>query len=151
MVARDEFGASWMTKEDRLNDIDDYCRYLDQLYAHFGEQIGKAESVGLFAFSQGVATACRWLTASDYHFDYLVNYAGAFPPDLDHKAAVSRMKNLPVHMLVGDDDEFISSQKFNEHLQELIDLGFEVEGKTFEGEHRLYKKVLKELFSGLLD
>ena len=25
-------GASWMTKEDRLNDIADYVAYLDQLY-----------------------------------------------------------------------------------------------------------------------
>lgn len=143
-------GASWMTKEDRLNDIDDYCHYLDQLYAHFQEKIDKAETVGLFAFSQGVATACRWLTASENRFDYLINYAGAFPPDLDHKAAISRMKNLPVHLLVGDKDEYISEERFKGHLAELKDLGFEVQSQTFEGEHKLYRPVLLKLFSEVL-
>lgn len=149
--SRGRVGASWMTKEDRLNDIKDYCSYLDQLYSHFSETINGAETVGLFAFSQGVATACRWLTATTRHFDYLINYAGAFPPDLDHKAAISKMKNLPVHMLVGDEDEYISLEKFEDHLAEIRSLGFEVKSQTFEGKHKLYQPVLKGLFDELLD
>ena len=144
-------GTSWMTKEDRLNDIADYCRYLDQLYEHFGEQIAAAKSVGLFAFSQGVATACRWLTSSDHKFDYLVNYAGAFPPDLNHESAIGKMRNIPVHMLVGDADEYISLEKFAEHVAQLEALGFEVEREIFEGEHKLYKPALEGLFAKLLN
>ncbi len=143
-------GTSWMTKEDRLSDIADYCRYLDQLYEHFIEQISSAKSVGLFAFSQGVATACRWITASEHKFDYLVNYAGAFPPDLDHKSAIAKMRNIPVHMLVGNADEYISLEKFAEHISDLETRGFVVKQETFEGEHKLYKPVLEGLFKKLL-
>ena len=32
-------GASWMTREDRLNEIADYVNYLDELYRHLFETL----------------------------------------------------------------------------------------------------------------
>jgi len=143
-------GASWMTKEDRLNDIADYCRYLDQLYNHFSGKISEAQSIGVFAFSQGVATATRWISSTTNHLDYFINYAGVFPPDLDISQAVDAMSKMKIQMLVGNEDEFISEEKYQTHVAELKDRGFPVESFIFEGEHRLYKPVLKELFAKML-
>ncbi len=140
-------GASWMTKEDRLKDIEDYCRYLDQVYRHFGAQIKDVSKVGVLGFSQGVATACRWLTNSEYHFDFLVNWAGAFPPDLDFERSMERMRQLPVYMLVGDSDEYISSEDFQKHLELLEDRGYEIKSRKFEGTHKLYPDILRDTFS----
>src|SRR5881396_879853 len=54
-------GASWMTREDRLHEIDDYVRYLDALYREvLGRVDGPAARVAALGFSQGTATVSRW-------------------------------------------------------------------------------------------
>src|SRR5881628_153311 len=54
-------GASWMTREDRLHEIDDYVRYLDALYREvLGRVEGPAARVTALGFSQGTATVSRW-------------------------------------------------------------------------------------------
>lgn len=142
-------GASWMTKEDRLADIEDYVNYLDQVYELFREKIAETGSVGILGFSQGVATACRWLTFSENRFDFLVNYAGAFPPDLPHGRAIVRMRNIPVHVLAGTEDEYISEERFQQHLNELKEQGFEVQARRFEGGHKIYTKEVRETLEGI--
>ena len=142
-------GASWMTKEDRLNDIEDYCHYLDQVYLHFSGKLKEAKKVGVLGFSQGVATACRWLSKSSNLFDFLINWAGAFPPDLDVEESVAKMARLPVHLLLGDEDEYISQEQFKEHVALLRGQGFRLETTSFKGKHKIYSKVLKELFEKL--
>lgn len=136
-------GASWMTKEDRLADIEDYVNYLDQVYDLFQHKIEETGSVGILGFSQGVATACRWLTFSEKRFDYLVNYAGAFPPDLPHDRAIERMKKIPVQVLAGTEDEYISEERFQQHLEDLKKQGFEVNARRFEGTHKIYSPEVK--------
>src|SRR5690348_13629606 len=54
-------GASWMTREDRLNEITDYVRYLDDVAAAVKRVATKA-TITVLGFSQGVATACRWVS-----------------------------------------------------------------------------------------
>ncbi len=51
-------GASWMTREDRLHEIDDYVRYLDGMYAKLAPRQARVTALG---FSQGTATVCRWV------------------------------------------------------------------------------------------
>jgi len=142
-------GASWMTKEDRLTDIADYVAFLDQLYAQFKELIVEAEEVGVLGFSQGVATACRWTAQSEFKFNYLINYAGAFPPDLDHARALPRVENMKLIMAVGEEDEFISEERFRQHLAEVESIGYHPGSFTFKGRHKVYPQVLKDLFSRL--
>lgn len=142
-------GTNWMTKEDRLKDIEDYCNYLDQVYRHFSHLQGESRKVGILGFSQGVATACRWLTNSHHHFDFLINWAGAFPPDLDFERSIERMRNIPVHLLVGNRDEYISTEDFEKHLNLLDQQGYQVQPRIFEGTHKIYPEVLREVFEEL--
>ena len=55
-------GASWMTKEDRLNEIADYVNYLDELYRHLFESLSRSSvRVHVVGFSQGAAGhVCSW-------------------------------------------------------------------------------------------
>src|SRR5881296_1626221 len=54
-------GASWMTREDRLHEIDDYVRYLDAVYDDvFGSVDRSGVTVHALGFSQGAATVSRW-------------------------------------------------------------------------------------------
>ncbi len=142
-------GASWMTKEDRLKDIADYCAYLDELYRLFLPQITEAGKVGVLGFSQGVATACRWLTQSNYHFDFLVNYAGVFPPDLDPTTSLQKMIKMPVWMVIGNEDEYISVVEFKKNVAAWRNLGYPLQSKIFEGKHKIYAPVLETVISDL--
>ncbi len=143
-------GASWMTKEDRLNDISDYCNFLDLVYRKVIPQEGESQRVGLFAFSQGVATACRWLAHSDYPFAYMVNWAGAFPPDLDFEKALEKMRTLPLHMVAGTSDEYISEEKLAEHLSSIQKKGFQPELTRFDGGHQIPGETLVEVLKPLI-
>lgn len=138
-------GSSWMTKEDRLVDIADYVKYLDQVYLEFKPLFAEVEKVGILGFSQGVATACRWLAFSENKFDFLINWAGAFPPDLPFEKAISKMKNIPCWMVLGNEDEYITEIQFKEHLASLEKEGFQPKSKSFIGNHSIKTEVLQEL------
>lgn len=136
-------GASWMTREARLDDINDYCAYLDQTFEEIHKKVqpwpGKT---GLLGFSQGVATACRWLAHSSISFSCLISWAGAFPPDLDFETAIPKMNRIPVHMVLGTEDEFITEEDFAQHLAFLRDRGTLLQVSRFQGKHTIPREPL---------
>lgn len=138
-------GATWMTREDRLNEIRDYCEYMEVLAERIDGMLTKDIPMGVLGFSQGVATACRWLAHSRREFAYLINWAGVFPPDLDHQTAVEKMQNVNVHMVVGSDDPYISKDKFEGEIDFLREKGYSVKEWNFEGEHRLNEDLLVQI------
>lgn len=144
-------GASWMTKEDRLKDIEDYCAYLDLLRNHLEEKHQNLQNLrtGVLGFSQGVATACRWLSFSQHRFDFLINYAGIYPPDLPEEQALDKMQRIPVKHLLGREDEYISEERMSTALAAFKKRGFPDELRVFEGRHKVYPEVISELFGSL--
>ena len=71
-------GASWMTREMRSEEIEDYLAYLDRVY----DEIPPEAQVYLLGFSQGAATAARWFYSGRRKLKGLVLWCGVFPPDL---------------------------------------------------------------------
>jgi predicted esterase len=76
-------GATWMTREDRLNEIDDYIAYLDALHDHItsARKVSLAHVVAL-GFSQGAATVARWAARTAGTIHDVVLWSGSFPPEL---------------------------------------------------------------------
>ena len=56
--------ASWMTKEDRESEIDDYIEYLNQVYEIVTKKAKKNVKITVFGFSQGTATSSRWISSN---------------------------------------------------------------------------------------
>ena len=135
-------GASWMTKEDRLSDIADYVRYLDLLRAE--RQTTDPEPHVLLGFSQGVATALRWLimgSAGPESWHGIVAHSGVIPPDLP-QAGKGLSKAVPLHLIAGRNDAFIDNMehRFDSAEQEWVRLGGKTEDcrrHTFEGGHEV--------------
>ena len=98
--------ASWMTKEDRLNDIRDYCAFLDQVYDKF---IQSNQHVVLVGFSQGVATACRWMSASKPRIDQLIFWSGSIPTDLPIEA-LDAIQSCKTFMVYDETDVFRTAE-----------------------------------------
>lgn len=139
-------GASWMTKEDRLTEIDDYLAYLDTLYDHVLETIEQdAVAVHVLGFSQGAATASRWVTLGAMQADRLILWAGELAHDLDLNAHAPALRNLHLTGVVGDQDEFITPERIK-YLQDVLhehDIPHRL--ITFEGKHRMDAETLKTL------
>src|SRR5204862_202573 len=101
-------GASWMTREDRLAEIEDYVRYLDAVYADvFGFLDRALVTAHALGFSQGASTVSRWVALGKAKIDRLILWGGEFPPDLDLTldTTVGRLRAARLALVYGRSDE----------------------------------------------
>jgi predicted esterase len=100
-------GASWMTREDRLHEIDDYVRYLDAVHADLKRPNIRLTALG---FSQGAATVCRWAAFGSTGIDRLIVWGGEIPPDLDlaQSRVAERLRACHLTLVYGTSDQFFT-------------------------------------------
>jgi len=94
-------GASWMTREDRLAEIGDYVAYLDRLA---DVAVPAQARVTVLGFSQGTATAARWVTLGHRPVARLVLWAGYVPHDMDVERARDVFSDTELVLVRGDED-----------------------------------------------
>lgn len=146
MSEHDRVGASWMTKADRTREIDDYVRYLDALYAQLvADGLSAAAPVYVLGFSQGTATACRWVARGDTRADRLILWAGGVPPDLDLDVHRALLQRLDLTLVIGTDDEYISEERIAKETTRLDDHDIAHQLIRFDGTHRIAADVLADL------
>lgn len=138
-----QVGASWMTKEERDTDIKDYIFYLDHLMDHILVD-KKFQEKTLLGFSQGGATASRWIAFGKYKFDRFLLWAAVFPPDMDAKF-IPRFESSKNFWVIGDEDEFISIEKAKVYFEGLKRQLKQIEFVKFEGKHDIESKTLHTL------
>src|SRR5688572_28488069 len=102
-------GATWMTREDRLAEIDDYVRYLDELHREVTARQPRADArVTALGFSQGTATVARWLVHGTARIDRLVLWAGLLPPEIDPGGPLrDRLRSTELLFVRGTRDEML--------------------------------------------
>jgi predicted esterase len=144
--ATGKIGASWMTKEDRLTEIDDYVRYLDTLYEHVFDGVERS-SVRFVAlgFSQGAATISRWITRSKVRTDKVILWGGLIPSDVDLTGDGEWLDGSDLTIVVGDRDEYADDERVREMAARLHDSRTRYSLIRFEGGHRMDKEVLHVL------
>ena len=138
-------GATWMTREDRLTEIDDYVCYLNQLADSILAAVPTDARTTVLGFSQGAATVSRWLAQAAFRPARLILWAGAFPPDIDFTVASHLLQGLPVTLVCGDEDEFIKPEDVEKQRAFLQRLGVEPQVIWFAGKHTLHTGVLQQL------
>lgn len=138
-------GASWMTRADRLAEIDDYVAYLNQLAESVLAGCPAGVAVTVLGFSQGAATVSRWLLRARVRPARLVLWAGAFPPDMELPVATRLLRQVPVTLVCGRQDEYISAEAVEQQRTFLQGLGVEPTIIWFDGRHQLEARVLREL------
>jgi len=142
---RGRVGATWMTKEDRLSDIENYLTYLSEVFNFIKSQLKSNVQVNFLGFSQGAATISRFATQTDAHFDKLILWAGIFPPDLPPLESIERLKGKKVYWVYGTEDQYLSAGVMEE--QETIAKHLDIKPivKTFKGLHELSSEILLEI------
>ncbi len=144
-------GASWMTKEDRLSEIEDYRNYLATLYQQFIPQLSEDVKIILLGFSQGCATQMRWLMRDFPTFHHLVLWAGLVPEDLNYLPHQDYFLDKKLHFLYGTNDPFITPERLRQHEQLIENQQLRMEISSFEGEHTIVREVLKKLASDIYE
>ena len=135
-----KMGASWMTKDNRETEIEDYINYLDQLYKTIIEENETTDvKINVVGFSQGGATASRWIANGKSKCDNIILWSSAFPEDLDLKLLP---KSSNTFVLFGDNDKFINKKQINDYEQFLNTSEFDCQLIKFKGKHDIPKDVL---------
>lgn len=142
-----QVGASWMTSEDRVTDIEDYVAYLDALYRHVMDELGVERNLRVYGlgFSQGVHTLSRWLAFGSARIDRTVLWGATVPPDLDLETCRETLSAADLQLVVGDDDEYFGATAVGAHEDRLSSAGIPFRSWSFEGGHRLDAETLRQL------
>jgi predicted esterase len=133
-------GASWMTKNDRENEIKDYVNYLNQLSESILGDNSNDVKVNVFGFSQGGATASRWVSDGQLKLDNFILWCSVFPDDMNFE----KITNTNTFFLYGDDDEYVTKERVD-HQKELIsNSGLDIKTTIFNGKHDVPEEILLE-------
>jgi len=135
-------GASWMTKDNREAEIEDYINYLNQLYeAILKENQNPDLKINIIGFSQGGATASRWIANGKSKCNNIILWSSPFPEDLDLKLLP---KESNTFVLFGDYDKFINEKQINDYEQFLNTSEIDCQLIKFKGKHDIPEHVLLE-------
>jgi predicted esterase len=134
-------GASWMTKEWREQDIRENIHALNSLHQQLVDNYGPTR-ITIVGFSQGGATAARWIAAGQIQPDHFISWASVFPPDLANDVHFEKMN---LHFVVGDSDPYFDQESLPSSLVKYTQLGFET--VIFKGGHDLELNTLQQLIN----
>ena len=142
-------GASWMTREERTQEITDYIAYLNLLYdTVLGDLDVSALQINILGFSQGNATVLRWLSSGHVRCDRLVIWAGFFANGIEDVIDPLKLTNIPTTLAYGTQDEYlvqVDLEKYGADIQAAIP---HLQIVTFEGKHTVEVNTLRKIAFG---
>jgi predicted esterase len=142
-------GANWMTKHDRELDIKNNLNYLETLVKNELNEIAIADKkLIVLGFSQGAATASRWIAYTDFEVAKFLVWGGMIAHDID-AIFYQKMKDK-ITLFYGDEDEFISEEGLKISLMKLEKLGISPKVIPYKGTHKIYTTVLNNFIENSL-
>ncbi len=138
-------GANWMTKEDRLNEIANYVTYLNHVYKNELQNIDLQKvKINVLAFSQGCATASRWVAYSKIKCDRLILWAGEIPQDVVEDEV---FKTTPLTLIFGAEDELITHEMKKTVFDRINSANLRPQVINYKGKHEIDSEVFKTLIA----
>ena len=137
-------GATWMTRENREMDIENYLAYLQSVYDHELSNIALTK-ITILGFSQGAATATRWVLQGKVNFHRLIIWAGAFPNDIDFQIGRKFLSSKEVITVYGKQDPFLTPVRMEEMELLTQKLGLQPRHISFEGRHEINEDGLGQI------
>ena len=144
----DHVGASWMTREDREQEIRDSIGYLDQVYQHVaGAAGGGVPSLLALGFSQGGPTAARWALRGKSPIEELVLWGSLLPPDVLAEAGTEPWLRCRITLVAGRNDPLLDLQAVTTQAKRLEARGRRVRVIVHDGRHEITAAPLRELIA----
>ena len=137
-------GASWLTKENTVNEIENVLNYFDEVLAK--EALPNDLKFIVLGYSQGVSVAARYVARRKIACDQLVFLSGRIPAELtaeDFKFLANKTK---VSFIYGDKDQYLNDALLDSEKEHFTTL-FAGQGRIieFQGKHEVPKALIKTL------
>ena len=138
--ARRAVGASWVTREDLANELEDQFEYVERVVR---ELIPPTLPLQVHGFSQGVSVGARWCVRTTRPVSRLVCWAGAMPEDVGAADLKRVLRHEPLHLVVGDRDSRVPPARVEADAERLRSGGLAVEVDRFNGGHWVDEATLR--------
>lgn len=139
-------GASWMTREDRDNEIADYVAYLDALASEMAAGVAPAvRRRVVLGFSQGAHTASRWVALGRAAAHDLVLWGAGLATDLTPDALAAGLEGVRVTFVRGARDKFRDRREEEAQDAVLEELGISFRVLVHPGGHEIAPEPLLDL------
>lgn len=140
-------GASWLTREDRHNEISDTINYLNSLYDAVLQEADSANfTINLMGFSQGCAAVCRWLNNGHIRCNRLVLWAGFFANGITDIIDPAKLTGVDTSYVYGTRDEYIVQMDDPEgYLNRLQQEVPTMQVVPYDGTHSVDREILRQL------
>ena len=146
-------GATWLTRESRETEIVDAHHWLDlvhdEVVAESTAAQPRAPLVAVLGFSQGVATAMRWIASGQVAPKQFVVWAGALATDVDRGAFSAKMNDAEMVLVTGTQDPYVTTETKAAVAKVVTAISPRHRVLEFEGAHQLHAPLLQSLLSGL--
>ena len=131
-----EVGASWMTREDRADEIEDQAHWLAQVLETYRARVAGDVPLMVLGFSQGAAAASRWVARGGVAPAHLICWGASLAPELDLGAGAP-LAATRCTVVVGERDVFVSAAQIAVERARLDAARFTHAFEHFAGGHRL--------------
>jgi len=139
-------GASWLTKENTLKEIENVMRYFDTVLE--AEKILPSVNFIALGYSQGVSVITRYMAKRKLKCNQLVLLSGGIPKELntdDFKFLEGKTK---VSLVYGNQDEYLNKEKMVSEEKRFYELFGDAASITvFDGRHEVKKEVINKIIS----
>ncbi len=140
-------GASWMTKDLREEEIDEYLNCIELIFNELTKnKMPSNAKILALGFSQGGATISRWAVKTKCKVDLLVVWGGQPAAEL---FASDALNNHSIIFVIGDKDLFITSELRGKLLEQCKEKGWRYEVIDYQGAHHLQKQTISLLLEKL--
>ena len=137
-------GASWLTKEDTALEMQNVITYLDTVFAE--EVKGKDKNLILLGYSQGVSIITRWMASRQLPAKALFLHSGSIPPELKAEQFEYLAPETPIHLLYGDQDQYITEEKLAGQKEIATTLfGERLQMHAFKGKHEVKPQLIADI------
>lgn len=135
--------SSWMTKENRENEINDYVNYIEDVVNEIIPKLNNDIKCNAFGFSQGTSTVSRWANKTKITLSSIHLHSGQFPNDL---LSIWNKKSLPkLKFHIGNKDPFIKESELAKTKSKLSDYDIDFDLFTFLGGHEIKPNYLDSI------
>ena len=138
--------ASWMTKRDRLSEIEDFSVYLSTLYKDYSSRLPTKTIKIVLGFSQGGTTAYRWLHDKQEKVDCLIAYSCWIPEDINLTESQTDLASINKVYTYGTEDQFLTPKRIEALEQVIKDNKLAIQVEPYKGLHRIEKSQLAAIF-----
>ena len=133
-------GASWATRENTEQEVENALAYLDELYEKEG--LKNVKNLILFGYSQGVSIVTRWIARRQIHCSKLILNSGRLPKELKPED-FAFLGGTEISFIYGTEDPFVNKEFLESEEKRIREL-FPKNLKfiPFDGGHEVNQQVI---------